>query len=321
MDAVAARTIFLPDHDKLIAGTILPLMPDSSSMTPSSQCPEFRPVELTAPDGVPIRARLFAADKPARMTVLMLPGVGVPQRAFRHLATWMAERGTRCLTFDYRGIGESATRPEAINTATLLTWARLDVPTVLQYARKEWNEPVVLVAHSFGGQLLGLVESLRHVRAAALFGSGIGLGRYFDGAGRLKVGIYWHVVLPLACSLFALLPAWAGFGTRLPRGVAREWASWGRSPDWFLSRESGAAATFAAFDRPVLAYAIEDDTLAPSRSVTALLELLSSAQITRRDLAPGEIGVAGIGHVGFLKPGLIEPVWEEVLAFFDRHVV
>jgi len=289
-------------------------------MPKTNQGLRSRSIRLTTPDGIPLVARWFEPHEPAQMTVVMLPGIGLPQRAFRHLATWLAERGARCLTFDYRGIGESMTRPDTVETATLSAWARLDAVTALRYAQTRWAEPVVLMAHSFGGQLLGLDESFREVHAAVLFGSGIGLGRYWDGADRLKIGIYWHVALPLAGSLFALLPAWLCFGTRLPRGVAREWAGWGRIPQWFLSREPDAAAIFAAFDKPVLAYAIEDDALAPPRAVTALLELLTAAKITRRDLALSEIGAARIGHVGFLKPGLMEPAWEEVLAFFRRHV-
>jgi len=116
------------------------------------------------------------------------------------------------------------------------------------------------------------------------------------------------------------LPAWIGFGARLPRGVAREWAKWGRSPEWFLSWEPDAAETFAAIDKPILAYAIEDDALAPPRAVTALLELLSCAKIIRKDLTPAEIGLTKIGHVGFLKPGPIEPVWEEVISFFNEQI-
>ena len=282
---------------------------------------QSRSIKLTAPDGIPIVARLFEASESAQMTVLMLPGIGVPQRAFRHLAAWMAERGARCLTLDYRGIGESTTQPETVTTATLLTWARLDAVTALEYVQTQWAEPVVLVAHSFGGQIFGLAEPFRHIHAAVFFGAQIGLGRYWDGVERLKVEFYWHVALPLACSLFELLPAWLGFGTRLPRGAAREWAKWGRSPEWFLSWESGASAAFAAVDKPVLAYAIEDDALAPPRAVTALLELLSSAEVIRRDLTPTEVGVTRIGHVGFLKPGPIESVWEEALSFLHRHVV
>jgi len=281
---------------------------------------QSRSIELTTPDGIPLIARCFETNQPAQMTVLMLPGIGVPQRAFRHLATWMAERGARCLTLDYRGIGESITQPETITTATLLTWARLDAVTALEYAQQQWDEPVVLVSHSFGGQLVGLAAAFRQVHATVFFGSQIPLGRYWDGMSRLKVELYWYLVLPLASSLFKLLPAWLGFGARLPRGVAREWAKWGRSPEWFLSCEPDATATFAAIKNPILAYAIEDDPLAPPRAVTALLKLLSCAQVTRRNLAPSEIGVSKIGHVGFLKPGPIEPVWEEVLAFLHEHI-
>jgi len=289
-------------------------------MTMRSEHLQSRSIELTAPDGIPLIARCFETNEPAQMTVLMLPGIGVPQRAFRHLAAWMAERGARCLTLDYRGIGESTTQPETVTTATLLTWARLDAVTALEYAQQQWTEPVVLVSHSFGGQLVGLAAAFRHVHAAVFFGSQIPLGRYWDGVGRLKVELYWYLVLPLASSLFKLLPAWLGFGARLPRGVAREWAKWGRSPEWFLSWVPDAADTFVAMDKPILAYAIEDDALAPPRAVTALLELLSSAEIIRRDLTPSEIGLTKIGHVGFLKPGPIEPVWEEALSFFNEHV-
>ncbi len=304
-----------------LASAPLTLSPAHNFFMATTSTPhQSRPIELTAPDGIPLVARLFEPGGAARMTVLMLPGIGLPQRAFRHLAAWMAARGARCLTLDYRGIGESTTRPEAITTATLLKWARRDAVTALEYAKTQWADPVVVVAHSFGGQLLGLADPFRHVHAVVLIGSQIGLSRYWDGVDRLKVSFYWYVALPLACSLFELLPAWMGFGTRLPRGVAREWAKWGRSPEWFLSWESGASATFAAFDKPVLAYAIEDDPLAPPRAVTALLELLPSAKIVRRDLTPTEVGATRIGHTGFLKPGKIEPVWREMLAFFQQHV-
>ncbi|MFQ5634531.1 MAG: alpha/beta fold hydrolase [Gammaproteobacteria bacterium] len=282
--------------------------------------PESRPVELTAADGMSIVGRLFEADRPAQMTALVLPGIGVPQRAFRHLAAWLADHGVRCLTLDYRGIGESRTRPDATRTATLLTWARLDAVAALESAQTQWEEPVVVVAHSFGGQLIGLAEPFGQVRAAVLFASQIGLSRYWDGLDRLKVGLYWHVALPLACSIYESLPPWMGFGTRLPRGVAREWAKWGRSPEWFMSWEAGASAVFAAFDKPVLAFAIEDDSLAPPRAVRALLELMSSADVHRRDLAPADVGVDRIGHTGFLKPGHIETVWREALEFLRLHV-
>ena len=82
-----------------------------------------QPIELTADDGVSLSARVFDTHS-ADMTVLVLPGIGVPQRAFRHVASWFSEHGARCLTLDYRGVGESRASPEEDkfrNTADLGT--------------------------------------------------------------------------------------------------------------------------------------------------------------------------------------------------------
>lgn len=276
-------------------------------------------VEFQAADGMPLRGRVFEPSRPALFTALVLPGVGVPQRAFRHLAAWMAERGVRCLTVDYRGIGESATGPESWRTATLLTWARLDAVAALEYAESQWPEPVALVAHSFGGQLIGLAEPMRRAAAAVLVTSQIGHSRYWDGTGRWLLEFYWRAVLPLGVAIYERLPAAVGFGTRLPRGVAEEWARWGRSPDWFFSWEPSATDVFAAFDRPLLVFSVSDDAIAPPRAVEALLSYFSSTTIERRHLEPADIGVDEIGHVGFFKPGAIENEWQRALTFLQNH--
>ena len=105
----------------------------------------------------------------------------------------------------------------------------------------------------------------------------------------------------------------------MPSGVARQWAAWGRAPEWFLSTEREADELLGSFARPVLAYAIQDDPIAPPRAVSALLERLRSAEVTRRDLHPRELALAKVGHVGLLRPGPTVAVWEELLVFLRRH--
>lgn len=276
------------------------------------------PIELRAGDGIPLTARCFDSAH-AEMTVLMLPGIGVPQRAFRHIATWLSEREVRCLTIDYRGIGESNTE-EGVESATLLTWARLDAVAALECAEQSWQEPVFLLGHSFGGQILGIASALGRVRAAALIGSQLGQPRHWDGVARLKMMMYWYLALPMACLLFNPLPAFLGFGTRLPRGVAAEWSRWGRSPEWFLTWEPSAERVFSSFQAPLLAYVIEDDDIAPPRAAQAILDRLTSAEASKRELTPDELGLARIGHVGLLKPGPTELIWRELLDFYRQHV-
>ncbi len=254
------------------------------------------------------------------MTLLMLPGIGVPQRAFRHLASWLATHGARCVTVDYRGMGESAT-PEGVASATLTAWARRDAVAALEYAESAWPQPVGLLGHSFGGQTVGLAPALHRAQAAVFIGSQFGQARYWDGFSRYGVALYWHVVLPAACAFFDVLPAWTGPAGPLPRGVAREWARWGRSRDWYLSREPAAACLLGRFPAPLLAYAIGDDDIAPPRAVAALLQRFSATVPIRRDIDPQQLGLRRLGHVGLLRPRPeTEAIWQEILAFLRLHV-
>ena len=120
----------------------------------------------------------------------------------------------------------------------------------------------------------------------------------------------------LAAAVFDVLPGWTGPAGRLPRGVAREWALWGRSPNWYLDHDPEAADRLRRFAAPILAYAISDDDIAPPRAVTAFLERFSATTPIRRDLEPRQLGLERLGHVGLLRPSHhAEPVWHEILAF------
>ncbi len=278
-----------------------------------------RPVTLFASDGVALVGRLYVPPAPADLTVLMLPGIGVRQRAFRHLATWLAGEGVRCLTLDYRGIGESALSAQASHSASLRAWSQRDAVAALRYAEQTWPEAVAVIGHSFGGQLLGLAGAFQRLSAAVLLAASFGQPRHWDWPDRWLLHAYWHAVLPLASTLYARVPAWAAFGETLPRGVGREWSRWGRQPDWFLSSEPDARANFAGFRAPVLGFAVSDDFLAPGRAVQALLDCFTAAEVMRRDVSPRHLGVPRIGHLGLLRPGATQPVWRAVLDFLRRH--
>jgi len=276
---------------------------------------------LYTDDGVALAAKTYTGPGTVGMTILMLPGIGVPQRAFRHMARWFAERGARCVTVDYRGMGDSRT-PRGVATASLSAWAKHDAVAALEYAESSWPEPVTLIGHSFGGQVVGLASAFQRVQAAAFIGSQFGLPRYWDGWQRYGLASYWFLVLPALCAFFRVLPAWSGPAGPLPRGVAREWSRWGRSSNWYLSSEPEAAALLRAFPAPLMAYGIVDDNIAPPRAVSALLERFSATGPIRRDIAPDELGLPRIGHTGLFRPSPeTAPVWQEMLSFLREHTV
>jgi len=286
----------------------------------SSETVSVTDLDLVAADGVPLTARLYSGANPVKLTVLMLPGIGVPQRAFRHLADWLARRGARCVTVDYRGIGQSAT-PEGIQTASLLKWAQEDAAAAMAFCRNAGPEPVVLIGHSFGGQSVGLTEALSEVRAAVFIGSQFGQARHWDGAEKWRLAMYWHIFLPLVSAFYQVLPRWSGPAGRLPRGVAREWARWGRSSNWYVSNNPESVDLLAHFSAPILAYGMTDDLIAPPRAVSALLDRFYATAPDLRSISPEQLGLKRIGHTGLLRPSKeVEVIWREMFDFLLREI-
>ena len=262
-------------------------------------------------DGVRLSGREYAPRGDGEFTALLLPGIGVPQRALRHLGAFLADQGIRAFSVDYRGMGDST---DGAAGASLRVWAERDATAAFEFVEQRWQKPVVHFGHSFGGQVVGLADAFSRAKACIFIASQFGQAKHWDGFERLKVAAFWRVILPLASSVFASVPGWTGAGEALPRGVAREWARWGRSENWYLDHVDGARRRLAAFPRPILAYAASDDPIAPPRAVGALLATLETATVERRDLRPAELGVRSLGHFGLLRPPAAR-LWQEMLDF------
>lgn len=282
---------------------------------------DFAPKKLSIPavDGLVLGGRVYEPEG-ARCTILVLGGIGVPQRAFRHFGAWCAPRGVRVVTVDYRGMGESTREASALDTATLSSWASLDAVGALRFVEERWPEqPPVLLGHSFGGQTLGFSDEFRRLGAAVLVASQFGEAAHWDGFDRLKVSAYWNLILPGAALIFReRVPGWTGIGAAIPTGVAREWALWGRSRGWSLAHVPGVAARYAAFDRPLRAYSISDDKIAPPRAVSALLHQFRATDPERIDVTPPELELQKLGHLGLFRPGA-ERVWQQIADFAAKH--
>ncbi|HWP09369.1 MAG TPA: alpha/beta fold hydrolase [Polyangiaceae bacterium] len=271
-------------------------------------------ITISACDAQPLAATCFEPlDGPVLANVLFLPGIGVPRRAFRWLGEWLAGRGIRSLCFDYRGMGDSLSGG-ALESASLSVWARRDAPAALAYVREHFDDDPVLVAHSFGGQALGLSSELHRVRGAILVGSQLGHVQHWHGLDRVRVELLWRALLPLSSLVWDPIPKCV-VGEALPAGVAREWAFWGRSPDWFFSHVPDARARFAAFGAPLVSYGAWDDPIAPPSSVEALLACFTGTRAERVAIGPGELPAPRVGHFGLLRPVPGASVWPQFRRF------
>jgi predicted alpha/beta hydrolase len=282
--------------------------------------PRATPVRLAASDGVPIGATLTFATTASPIGVVVVAGaMAVRANRYGKLAASFARSGYHVLTFDYRGVGDSLEGSVRRVRARLHEWGERDLAAVLAHAEARFPElPLFFIGHSVGGQLFGLVPPGR-VRAAALFASQSGYFGHWAGPGRAAMAAIWHVLVPGLAGTFGYLPMGAlGRGEDVPRGVALEWASWGRDPRYFgrWVDEKADRARYFSFKGPMKLYSFSDDPYAPKRAVSALRKAYAHASVEHLHVDPKDVRKRRIGHFALLRPTFEDTLWASAKALF-----
>jgi predicted alpha/beta hydrolase len=277
---------------------------------------EVETFDLPAEDGTLLGATLFH-PRAARGVLIVHGATATPQSYYRRFAYFAAQAtGARVLTYDYRGIGRS--RPLSLRgfEATMHDWAVLDGAAAHAHARVHYRgEPVALIGHSFGGQLVGLLDDARDTQGALLVGSQLAYYRDWPAAQQLRLAFTWRALVPALNAVFGYTPGRFGLGEDLPRGVSAQWARWCLSPEYLIAEYPDARQRFARFDRPTLFYSFTDDAYAPRGAVEHLLRRLSNAPVEHVRVDPREHGGDRIGHFGFFRPRFAPTLWEDAAAF------
>ena len=283
---------------------------------------------LAAADGTPLAVRFFAPDDgtPRRGAVLIGGAMGVRQDYYRPFAEWLARQGFVVASFDYRGMGESRPAGASLREVDvdLFDWAA-DTDTVIEaLAERAGDLPIVLIGHSLGAQLPGL---LRHRdRLAGLLSVAAGSGYWRDNAPQLRryVLYFWHVLVPLGTALFGYFPG-RRFGKvgDLPRGVVLQWRRWCMHPRYHVGAEGDAVRErFEAARFPVVALSITDDELMTERGTRVLVDCYANAPRRIERIAPHEVQARRIGHFGFFREQFQATLWQrcaQLLHGFHTH--
>lgn len=263
---------------------------------------------IEATDGYPLGATLTEAANPQALVVIT-GATGVPHRFYARFARWLADRGAHVLTFDYRGI--AASRPERLRgfTGTLSDWGAKDLEGVMQWARRTHpGLPVRIVGHSVGGQILGLAASNAQADRIVTVASQSGYWQLWPWQTRLVMGTLWHALMPLVPRVVGYVPGQLGIGEDLPEHVAREWARWGRSPNYLLDH-TPAREGFARITAPVTSWSFSDDFYAPQAAVDWLHAQMTAAPVRRVHLTPRDLSVKAIGHFAAFRDSFSNTLW------------
>ncbi len=270
-------------------------------------------VEFRAPDGFPLHGTLMRGSGDGPMA-LISSAAAVPRgfyaRFAEHLITVHGFRAA--LTYDYRGVASSQAPKSWRQPLLMRDWAHLDMPAALERLELEAPEhPIVGVGQSFGGQVLALGG--RHARFSRYLMVATMTGYWGNTKPRFRVFSQMNLVgVPLA-ALLGKVPGRIGLGQTLPGSIFREWARWGRHPEYFFADESmDAARRFAEVKTPILAIGLTDDPWGTPKAQHALLKYYHRAPTEIRWVSPGEAG-GRVGHLGFFRSAFKDTLWQPAI--------
>ncbi|MDC8787187.1 alpha/beta hydrolase family protein [Roseateles koreensis] len=263
-------------------------------------------VEITCADGVRLQGHfLQAVGHTAGLPVLISPATGVKQHFYLRFATWLAAQGHDVLVFDYRGIGLSRQGRLKDCRATLTEWGQQDQVAALDWLLQRSGRPqVVLVGHSAGGQMMGLLPN--HHRVSRLVGVAASTGwmRKMRPAFRFKAVLGLRCIVPLGTLVKGYAPtAMVGLGENLPAAVGRQWGQWCAAGGYATNavRHLPEQDFHAAVRTPVTVLYAADDDIANTATVADLLRTWPAAPKQTLRVTPTEHGLKALGHLDWFR--------------------
>mgnify|MGYP001126004910 FL=1 len=315
----------------------------SDRSTPS-EGPQPQRVRIPCSDGYELGGLLFEASPSAASEhkktpprVLLLCGaIGVPCAFYRSFAAYAAQKMQySCLLFDYRGIGISLPPGHDQPTPRMLRalkhsmndWGHLDIQAAIEFLSHRCADggSIQVLAHSAGGQVLGLCpsKSLHKIRSLYTIGSQAGYWKNWPFPHCLFI-YGMSVAVNLLSHTFGYFPAnLLGMGEPMGPGIGKDWGMWIRLPGYIRDPKAEASRDFSSSYETLTCPAqfatfVDDVRYAPKKAVDRLAEFYPNTRPRiRRDIQPHEIGQSQVGHFFMFKPAC-SPFWEQVFAWFQR---
>jgi predicted alpha/beta hydrolase len=197
---------------------------------------EQRVIEIEQLNKHSIFATQFLPKTSNNKSIVISSATGVLQSYYSKFAKHFCILGFTVYTFDYSGIGLSHSKDIKENTSNLYDWAS-NQASVLSFANTENVEhKTILITHSIGGQLIAFNKNIKLVDSIITVASQSGYWNLFKGIEKLKMFLFWNIIIPLPTTLSGFFPAKKlKLFENLPKQVAYQWRNWGNKEKYFLN--------------------------------------------------------------------------------------
>ena len=276
-------------------------------------------LQIPAKDGFLLSATLFEPDPSTqRKGVIQLnSGTGIPRSLYANMVRFLADSGYTAVIYDYRGIGGSKPKSLKHFSAFIRDWGQLDMVGVLEWVNDHYpTERKILIGHSTGGQMVGLMENNDLLDRFILIASSTGYWKDMSKPYKWLMPPLWLLYIPLSIHLMGYANAKKfRHGENLPAGVALEWRKWCINPQYF-EPEFGKSLAPLYFDQiniPLTSYQVSEDPIANATTANKLLTYYVNADVNVKKIEPSAFQVDKIGHTGFFSRKFRMSLWQDLL--------
>jgi predicted alpha/beta hydrolase len=272
----------------------------------------FKSEKIRTKDGKKIGIRMYAPNVDNGRVIIISPSAGVTQDFYFDFACFFQQKNFAVITYDFRGMGNSAPGELKGYGANLEHWALQDTDAVLLSAKNLFpKHELIFIGHGIGGEIIGLAPASQFINRLVLVSCALSCSRlcrwrdkiWMEGMKEFAKIMSWF---------FGYFPGKLFGGlNNLPKGVMYEWIHWCNNANGLF--DDFPDHNYRKLQVPLMAFSFSDDWRSQECGLKALLEHFTSASITWHHFKPKHIDRRRIGHLGFFKYTSKKNLWNFLL--------
>lgn len=280
--------------------------------------------QVNCKDGVTIKGILLIPDNP-KAVIQFNCGTAVKKEVYLSFLTYIAENGYLCCLWNYRDSENSAQLNLSNCRYKYSDYGQKDMPAIKNFLNDKYPDlPFFFVAHSTGGQQIGLMNNLKGVKGAINIAVSTGYFPNMPLGYRLKAYFFFYFFAPISISLIGYVASSKlQLMEDLPKGILLEWRDWCSKKDYFFDEnfygKTIPEGSYKDIDFPIKVFYSPDDTISGEANTNSFWRNVKSTKdISITKISIDELPLKKIDHFDYFRKPLKDTFWATVLAELNK---